>query len=62
MQVTEKHRKKYADLQIQAMLFNMDIDIETWSLVPKVKHQEPKWLANWKDKVSEGDTSHDFGE
>lgn len=42
--------KKYNDLLVQAMLFDMDIDIETWSLVQKDNYQEPFWLTRWKDK------------
>ena len=45
----------YDDLKIQAMMFDMDIDIETWSLVPKRKDTMPTWLRRWKEKVSEGD-------
>lgn len=39
-----------ADLQIKAMMFDMDIDIETWSLVPKNKYVEPIWITRWKEK------------
>lgn len=43
------------DLKIQAMLFNMDIDIETLSLEPKLKDETPVWLKRWKEKESGGD-------
>lgn len=48
--------KKANDLKIQAMMFDMDIDIETWALVPKSTYREPFWLTNWKDKVNQGDS------
>lgn len=56
MEVTDQHIKKYNDLKIQAMLFDMDIDIETWSLVEKHKDETPAWLKRWKDKNDASDT------
>ena len=47
--------KKVADLKIQSMMFDMDIDYETLSLVPKIEYREPKWLSSWKEKVAQGD-------
>lgn len=44
-----------ADLQIQAMMFDMDIDLETASLVEKRKDNQPMWLKAWKDKENGGD-------
>lgn len=46
---------KLADLKIQAMIFDMDIDIETWSLIPKSDYKEPYWLSRWKAKQEERD-------
>jgi len=47
-----KIEKKINDLKIQAMLFDMDIDWETASLVPKRK-VEKTWLDKWKDKLND---------
>lgn len=44
-----------ADLKIQAMLFDMDIDYETMSLVPKQTYKEAVWLTRWKDKQADAD-------
>lgn len=56
----ELAKKKLADLQVQAMIFDMDIDIETWSLTPRQKHQEADWLTQWKEKVANGDNQPEF--
>ena len=52
----EKLHKAYADMQIQAIMFNMDIDWETLTLTEKVKVEpEPRWLIGWKAKREESD-------
>ncbi len=38
------------DLQVQSMLFDMEIDYETLTLQPKSDYKEPFWLTNWKEK------------
>lgn len=53
--ITETHRKKYADLKIQAMMFSMDIDIETWSLVPKSNYKEAFWITRYQEKLEQSD-------
>jgi len=40
----------YADLQVMAMIFGMDIDVEIMKLVPKSDYQEPIWVTRWKEK------------
>lgn len=40
----------YNDLLVQAMMFDMDIDIETWSLTPKSDYKEDFWITKWKEK------------
>lgn len=40
----------YNDLLIQAMMFDMDIDFETVSIVPKIKDTTPVWVKKWKEK------------
>jgi hypothetical protein len=42
--------KAFAALQIKSMIFDMDMDIETWSLVPKRTDQDEPWLTKWKEK------------
>ena len=60
MIITEAHRKKYADLKIQAMMFGMDIDIETWSLVPKSNYKHPLWIEKWREQSDNGDNQAEF--
>lgn len=52
--------EKVADLKIQAMMFDMAIDIETWSLVPKRKDTTPAWVKRWEEKRSEADFDERF--
>lgn len=48
--------KLVADLRVQAMMFDMNIDWETLELVPKVQVEEdPFWLARWKEKRDQSD-------
>lgn len=53
-------RKVVADLKIQSMLFDMDIDWETLTLVPKSTYVEPAWLARWKDRTADADFNIDM--
>lgn len=46
---------KVADLQIQAMMFDMDIDYETLSLTERIKYDQPIWLQRYKTKLDESD-------
>jgi hypothetical protein len=48
-------RKTHAELIIQSMLFDMDIDWETASLMPKSDYKEAVWLTRWKEKQSNAD-------
>jgi hypothetical protein len=43
------------ELKIQAMMFDMDIDYETASLVPKSNDKPAFWLTKWKDKQNDCD-------
>lgn len=48
--------KAVADLTIQSMMFDMDIDWETLSLIQKKpKIEEPFWLRKWKEKMHGAD-------
>ena len=53
--------KTLADLRIQAMMFDMDVDLETASLVPKSAEIAPQWLTRWKDKMAESDRPNTLG-
>lgn len=48
-------RIKLADLHIQAMLFDLEVDIERWTLRPKTDYKEPFWITRWKDKLNDSD-------
>lgn len=53
--LNQEHRRAYAALQVQAILFDMDIDIETWTLVPKSTYKEAVWITRWKEKQNDSD-------
>lgn len=50
------------DLQVQSMIFDMDIDYESLTLVPRNDYKEPDWLIRWKEKQdgSDRDNSRDY--
>lgn len=58
----ERISAKLADLRVQSMMFDMDIDIETWSIVEKSEDKEAYWLTKWKEKQEKGDKKHEYGE
>lgn len=45
-----KITKIFNDLKIKAMLFDMDIDWETATLVEKREDPTPQWIKNWTAK------------
>lgn len=47
--------KRLSDLKIQAMMFDMGLDIETWSLIEKNTYKEPDWLRRWNEKRNAAD-------
>jgi len=51
---------KLDDLNVQAMLFDMDIDIESWSLTPKDNYKEAPWLTRWKGAEHAKDADNRF--
>lgn len=53
-------QRKLADLKIQAMILDMDVDIETWKLVPKVEDLKPEWSKRWLDKRNQLDYDEYF--
>lgn len=53
--MTKELEKKIADLIIQAMIFDMDIDYETLTLTEKQKDDTPIWLKQWNEKRSQAD-------
>lgn len=48
------------DLKIQAMMFDMDIDIETWTLLPKETFRHPVWIQRWREKEDNSDLDVNF--
>lgn len=50
--MTKQMTKTLADLRVQAMLFDMAVDLEAATLVPKPA-LSPKWLTRWKDKIND---------
>lgn len=60
--MTKEIIKRWDDLKIQAMMFNMDVDIEALSLVPKHKDSTPIWVKRHQEKLAESDyTVYDNG-
>lgn len=53
-------QKAYADLKVQAILFGMDVDVETMTLVPKSIYQEQSWITKWKERQDESDRQPEF--
>ena len=55
---------RWNELQVQAMMFDMEVDPETFRLVPRVKFDRPDWLVRWQDKQDESDfdTNFDIGD
>lgn len=47
--------KAYADLAIKSIMFDIDIDIETWSLIPKRKNTVSIWMTKWREKEQTSD-------
>lgn len=47
--------KKVADIKIQSMMFDMDIDWETLELIPKTKETTPIWIKRWREKQDNSD-------
>lgn len=46
---------KLDDLKVQAMLFDMEVDLEAFDLVAKRKDDRPGWQIRWNDKRNQGD-------
>lgn len=51
----EAQRVTVADLQIQAMMFDMDVDVEAARLIPKRIDVVPIWIKKWKEKENGSD-------
>lgn len=47
--------KRISDLQVKAMLFDMDVDWEILDLVEKNGVLDAVWLRRWKDKKNQSD-------
>lgn len=60
MTLQEAVTKKVADLKIQAMMFDMDIDFETLELIPKTKDTTPIWIKRWNEKRASADFNEYF--
>lgn len=61
MELTKSQLKVIADLKVQAMIFDMDIDWETLSLTPKTIDNKPFWLIRWQDKLNNSDRPNTAG-
>lgn len=48
--------KILADLEVQAVMFDMEVDWETLTLVPKKKKIEaPVWIRRWRENRENAD-------
>lgn len=52
---TAEIRKKLADLRIQAIMFDMDIDLEAFSLKPKKEEERPTWFSRYMERFHYAD-------
>lgn len=60
--IDKRATKKVANLKVQAMMFDMDVDWETLTLVAKHKDTTPTWIKRWQEKQAESDyTVYDNG-
>lgn len=58
--LSDEDLKALADIKVRAMMFDMDVDVETLELIPKRQPvQEPQWLKNYKDKREDSDNLPD---
>lgn len=51
---------KLDDLKVQAMLFDMEVDLEAFDLVAKKQDDRPEWQIRWNDKRDQGDFDEYF--
>lgn len=57
-EVTPETIKRIADLKVQAMMFDMEVDWEAGKLIPKQpEYKEPFWIKKWRDKQNSSDSS-----
>lgn len=56
--------KRVDELTVQSMMFGLDIDWETNSLIEPVEDTTPIWLKRWREKrrQSDNDPMEDSGE
>lgn len=47
--------KVVEELQAQAKMFDMEVDWELLTLVPKSTYQDKVWIVNWKNKRDQSD-------
>lgn len=52
--MTDEMQAKLADLKVQAMLLDMELDIEALTLAP-APEKAPQWLLNVRDKQKDND-------
>lgn len=48
------------ELEFQAMMFGMEVDLETFQIVAIRKYDRPEWLIRWQDKQDESDFDVNF--
>lgn len=60
MNLAKLYRDTMDDLEVQAMIFDMDIDIEALRLTPKNEYKEPIWITRWKEKRNDADLNEQF--
>lgn len=56
----EQLRETLDELEVQSMIFDMDVDIETLTLAPKETYKEARWITNWKEKRDGSDFNTNF--
>lgn len=53
-------QKVISDLEVKAAMFDMEVDIEALTIVPKSNYKEPIWITRWKEKEHGADHDNRF--
>lgn len=59
-QIKEKAMTSYVDLSIQAAMFDMNVDWETMSLMPKRTSSQPAWLTAHIERNADKQMDHEI--
>lgn len=58
--LTKEAQARLNDLKVQAIMFDLEVDIEALTLVAKSTHKDAVWITRYKDKRAESDFDEYF--